>query len=295
MTTILIVDDSAVDRRLAGSLVEKIPGMKAAFATDGEQALTLIAQNPPELVLTDLQMEGMDGLELVRSVRQSYPTIPVVLMTAHGSEEIAVRALRAGAASYVPKHDLTSDLASTLEPLLSTIRRQRQEERVMECWTQSESHYYIENDLGLIPPLISHLQDRVARIKLCDETGLIRIAVALHEALVNAIVHGNLEIGSKQSDESDEWYEQELKERQEDDRYRDRRVHLIAEENRSEVAYVIQDEGNGFDPAQLPDPTDPANLERLGGRGLLLIRTFMDEVSFNESGNQITMVKRKDR
>ena len=56
---------------------------------------------------------------------------------------------------------------------------------------------------------------------------------------------------------------------------------------------MVRDEGPGFDPATLPDPTDPSNLERVGGRGLLLIRTFMDEVRHNESGNEITFVKRR--
>jgi anti-sigma regulatory factor (Ser/Thr protein kinase) len=55
--------------------------------------------------------------------------------------------------------------------------------------------------------------------------------------------------------------------------------------------FVIADEGPGFDPNSLPDPTDPANLESVGGRGLLLIQTFMDEMRFNAAGNQITIVK----
>ena len=57
---------------------------------------------------------------------------------------------------------------------------------------------------------------------------------------------------------------------------------------------MVADEGHGFDPNTLPDPTDPANLERVGGRGLLLIRTFMNEVTFNKAGNAITLVKYRD-
>ena len=59
------------------------------------------------------------------------------------------------------------------------------------------------------------------------------------------------------------------------------------------ATFVISDEGPGFDAAALRDPTDPENLEKAGGRGLLLINAFMDEVRHNDMGNEITMVKRK--
>jgi anti-sigma regulatory factor (Ser/Thr protein kinase) len=57
------------------------------------------------------------------------------------------------------------------------------------------------------------------------------------------------------------------------------------------AAVVVRDEGPGFDPARIPDPTDPDNLERLTGRGILLMRTFMDEIRYNDAGNEVTMVK----
>jgi anti-sigma regulatory factor (Ser/Thr protein kinase) len=55
----------------------------------------------------------------------------------------------------------------------------------------------------------------------------------------------------------------------------------------------MRDEGPGFDPKELPDPTDPENLLKLSGRGILLMRTFMDDVKFNDRGNEVTMVKRR--
>jgi len=63
--------------------------------------------------------------------------------------------------------------------------------------------------------------------------------------------------------------------------------------NCSEACFTIRDEGPGFDPSKLPDPTDPENLLKASGRGLLLIKTFMDEVTHSANGNQITMVKRR--
>ena len=75
--------------------------------------------------------------------------------------------------------------------------------------------------------------------------------------------------------------------------YCDRRLHVLARLSRREAVYVIRDEGPGFDPTTLPDPTDPAHLERTTGRGLILIRAFMDGVSFNGAGNAITLLKRR--
>ena len=74
--------------------------------------------------------------------------------------------------------------------------------------------------------------------------------------------------------------------------YRDRRIHVVVRESRTEAVYVVRDEGPGFDPSTLPDPTDPANLEKCSGRGLLLIRTFMDHVDHDNQGREITMIKR---
>src|SRR5260370_13973558 len=101
MATILVVDDSAVDRSRVEKLLVK-EGYQVQSAPGGREALEILKREPPDLVLTDMQMPEIDGLQLVQEIRSKYPAIPVILMTAHGSEEIAVEALQKGAASYVP-------------------------------------------------------------------------------------------------------------------------------------------------------------------------------------------------
>ena len=93
MTNILVVDDSATDRRVAGGLLQRRAGWNIQFAVDGREALGLIADETPDVVLTDLQMPEMNGLELVEAMRQHHPLVPVILMTAQGSESIAAEAL----------------------------------------------------------------------------------------------------------------------------------------------------------------------------------------------------------
>src|SRR5579872_5620402 len=128
--TVLVVDDSLMDRHLAGAIVQKLEGWQAVFAGNGKEALDAMAQQTPDIVLTDMLMPEMDGLELVQAVRTRYPLVPVILMTAHGSEDVAIQALQKGAASYVPKKSLARDLASTLEQILAASRTRTGQQRI---------------------------------------------------------------------------------------------------------------------------------------------------------------------
>lgn len=291
MVTVLVVDDSPMDQRRAGGLLKKQPDFAAVYASNGREALALIDKEPPDIVLTDMQMPEMDGLLLVQEIRTRYPAIPVILMTAHGSEEVAVKALQKGAASYVPKRSLAQDLVPTVLGVLELARAAQPDQRVLECLVHTETRFLLENDISAIPALVGHLEQNLTRMKLCDETALLQVGVALREALVNAIYHGNLEVSSDLRDGDGRAYTELAEQRRNELPYRVRRVHVTARETRTEVTYVIADEGPGFDPSVLPDPTDITQLEKVSGRGLLLIRTFMDEVQHNERGNQITLVK----
>jgi anti-sigma regulatory factor (Ser/Thr protein kinase) len=214
-------------------------------------------------------------------------------MTAYGNEEIALQALREGAASYVPKKNLQSDLASTLERVTAAAHVERRQQRLLERLTQAELHFVLDNDRLLVGPCVAHLRNYVDRLGLGDETAITRVSIALEEALLNAILHGNLELSSDLRQDGEDPYYRLADERRGIAPFRDRQVFCSARLSRVEVSVTIRDEGPGFDPSTLPDPTDPANLGRVGGRGLLLIRTFMDSVTHNPSGNEITLVKRR--
>ena len=86
MVTILVVDDSTVDRRLAGGFLEKHGNWHIVAVKNGREAMLAVRRSVPDVVVTDLQMPEMDGLELVKTIRNEFPLLPVVLMTAQGSE-----------------------------------------------------------------------------------------------------------------------------------------------------------------------------------------------------------------
>jgi anti-sigma regulatory factor (Ser/Thr protein kinase) len=156
-----------------------------------------------------------------------------------------------------------------------------------------EFGFSLPNNTVVIPAVLARLRERAAQIGLFDEHTADRVAVALTEALVNGIQHGNLELDSRLRQEDEAAYDRMAESRRRRPPYRDRRLHVRARLSSREAVYVIRDEGPGFDPSTSPDPTDPVNLERTTGRGLILIRAFMDEVAFNRAGNRITLTKRR--
>jgi len=294
MTSILVVDDSPVDRRLVGGLLEKDTDTIVAYAEHGADAIAKMALAVPDLVVTDLMMPEMDGLQLVTAVRSKHPLVPVILTTSRGSEEVAVEALQRGAASYVPKRSLAQNLLDTVQRVLTVSCRQRGQSRLMGCMTRSDCAFVLDNDCTLFGPLVTYLQEEIARMGLCDETECTRIGVAMEEALSNALFHGNLEVRSELREEDDKAYYALVEQRRRQAPFRDRRVHVEAAFSRDQVRLIVRDEGPGFDPSTLPDPTDPANLEKVSGRGVLLMRTFMDEVVYSDSGDAVTLVKHRN-
>lgn len=292
--SVLVVDDTPMDRRLAARILEKIPGVVVSFASDGLEAIQELERQLPSVVLTDLQMPEMDGLELVREIRTRFPSVPVILMTGRGSEEIAILALRNGAASYINKRSLAQSqgLSTTLKQVLNAAKIDRRHQKLLDSLTDVEYRFRIENDPALVPQLVSYFQEKLIRMHLCDQTGRIRIGIALEEAILNGLYHGNLELSSALREDGSGAFERLAAERRYLPRYANRRLRIQARLSAQEAVFVIRDEGPGFDVSKIADPTDPESLVRASGRGLLLIRSFMDEVVHNAKGNEITLIKR---
>lgn len=305
MARILVVEDSAVDRHLIGALMTKQTNWEIGFATNGIEALQCLQTSSldasmvsaggaawdtqPDVIVTDLRMPEMDGLQLVREVRLNYPQIPVVLITSHGSEQIAIDALRSGATSYSPKNSLRSDLVRSVSQVLSLTEHMKIDSNPAIHPTTKQIAFVLENEMGFIGPTIEHMQEN---LPAWSDRDRLQIGMALDEAISNAMHHGNLEVDSKiRDDDNEDVYYQTIRDRKNLAPFCDRRVRIEAEFSDQHICVQITDDGPGFDPSTIPDPTAEENLHRACGRGLFLIRAFMDSVAHNKTGNQITMTK----
>jgi len=291
MTQILVVDDVLTDRRLAGGLLSKHAGHEVLYATNGVEALELFDLHHPALVLTDLQMPDLDGLQLVTALKKRSPATPVVLMTAKGSEEIAIEAIARGAASYVPKRALTRDLLETINRVLAEADQASGDRFLLNHL--EEISYHLENDQRLISAIVSQVRRVFHARSFLNDSDSLRASGAIDEALQNAYYHGNLEVDSKLRELSDNSFHRIANERRQQDPYQHRKIRFRLRFEGDVARVTIADEGPGFDVSSVPDPTDPEFFERPHGRGVFLMRAFMDEVKFNERGNEVTLLKRR--
>ena len=289
MRSILLVDDCPNDLVVAQTILHRIPDIEIMTASTARDALALLQEHRSLLVITDVHMPQMDGLELLRVIRNEYPLSPVIVMTGHGSEAIAAQALNDGAAGYVPKRALEQQLGPIVDKVLRSAVARRESQRLEEVLAYTETRFILDNDVSLIPPIVGYLQEKIGRLLDPGENELLRIGIAIHEALTNAVLHGNLEVSSDLKAGDDGAFAQLANARRLQAPFAMRKIHVTGRVSLDEFVCIIRDEGPGFSPEAIPDPLAPENLERPSGRGLLMIRKFMDAIEHNQQGNEIVM------
>lgn len=294
MLKFLVVDDALTERTRVSGLLKKAFDCEVTTAGDGHEALQLLDDSRADLVLTDLQMPRMDGLALLVEIRQEYPMIPVVLMTAQGSEEIAAEAMRSGAVSYVPKRLLGQDLVRTVSIVLSSASKDRAQSSIMHQLEEGRLAFRIRNDPAMISAVVALIQQMLRCLPLGDETERMRVCLAVEAALSNALIHGNLASSTVEAGLSMQQRSAEFQQRSRSSPYSDRRIHVTIEISKQQARFVIRDEGDGFDTTRIDSDALSLDAESLSGRGIALMHAIMDSVTFNEAGNQVTMIRQQN-
>ena len=272
--TLLLVDDDPAVHELLAAVLRK-PEWEIDSAFDGLEGLARIQARPYDLVLTDVRMPGMDGLELLSRIRELRPDAKVMVMTAESTPANVVRAIRERAFSYFSKPFSPSTVAEMIALAV-------------------DAHHWMDDIevLSAAPQWISlrlrckmETADRL--MQFVREMDLDfpphereNIAAAFRELLMNAIEHGG---------ESDP----------------DKRVQVTYARTARAIVYLIQDPGKGFSfdaigHAAIANPPDEPtrHLEiraekgvRPGGFGILLTRNLVDELIYSEKGNEVLFIK----
>jgi DNA-binding NtrC family response regulator len=183
---ILVVDDDISVRRVMKMQLEEA-GYTVALAADGDQAHSLIDERRPKLVISDLRMPGPSGIELLRRIRDEYPEITVIMITAFGSVETAVEAMRAGAYDYVTK---PIDYEALVLVVHRAMERQNLLEEVRNLRSALDQRYGFESIVGRSKPLLRVLE-MASRVAQHDSTVLIRGETGTGKELLARAIHHN--------------------------------------------------------------------------------------------------------
>ena len=180
---VLVVDDDVGVRYTLAEILRAIP-VEVELAEHGKRALELARASQFDLVITDLRMAPMDGLELLGHLRAEQPALRVVLVTAHGSERHAVQAMKLGAFDYFRKPFDVDELVAVVERALDSVRLERENERLAGERDLSQALVFQSAAMSRLGGLVRRVAPRDVTVLLTGESGTGKERVA--EALVRA-------------------------------------------------------------------------------------------------------------
>jgi DNA-binding response OmpR family regulator len=291
----LVVDDNPTITRLIELQMGKA-GFRCDTAANGEEALQKINQNVFDLVISDISMPGISGLELLKSIKLKKPQLPVLIVSGHATIENAVEALRLGAINFITKPIRFDEVFETINKVLDLNKQKKAIHTSAKYLIQESRHFAIPTGELYVSDLATYLTEPLEQISLVDTACRKSITMAIYESLTNAVEHGNLELDSslKFKDKGGMTAFKGIKaQRLHDPAFASRKVTIQSAITADLAQFTIADEGSGFDYNALVDPTSEDCIEKPHGRGIFLIKQIFDQVKFNQSGNSISLTLRK--
>src|ERR1041384_2848750 len=259
---ILIVDNNDELRVLLEQALGKL-GHDVVVTGERAKALRRDDLDSFDLIISDLSEAEINGEPISELHRKHL----VTELNGQKNGPGVIKAFKMGAANYLRVPYNRDELREIVEQTLANKLRYLDDTSAFSH-VHEKIEFELPSDLALMNGVLEFLQERVAKLGLI-RTERANLFIALDEAFVNAVKHGNKNDLTKL-------------------------VKITAELSEKEASFTVEDEGEGFDIHEIPDPCDPSNLFRTSGRGVLLIYNIMDEVEYNAQGNRVKMVKRPE-
>ncbi len=182
---LLVVDDEESMREFLEIMLAQ-DGYEVATAASGEEAMQVYREEGPHLILTDVKMPGMSGLDLIREIRSIDPAAPIIAITAYASADDAIRAVREGAYDYISKPFQVEDLRIIIRNALETRRLRNENDELRRCLDHRDHFEEMvgkSSEMQEIFDLIERVAPSKANVLIIGESGTGKelIAKAIHE------------------------------------------------------------------------------------------------------------------
>ncbi len=289
---ILVVDDQPPIRLSLKQMVEKL-GYECILACDGEEALQVIDQRDDlNMLICDMHMQDIDGLEVLQNSKAINPKLPVVLMSDYSKDETIIEALRKGASDYLVKPFEMMQLESVIIQVEELFQNRAQIINNRHLINNLELNFEIPSQDLEVHKVQAILKNTLQIYSQISNKDLLNFTLTVEESMLNAHEHGNLELVSDWKEEfigtsGETRFDITKKERLQNPTYAKRVVKIKLCINSRKISISIEDEGQGY-------PVNVIGSDATGkpfGMGLMLIKNLSDNIFFNESGSRITIEK----
>ena len=295
MATILLAEDSSTHTALMRSLLEQ-DGHRVICVVNGQLAWEAAQESRPDLIVTDLRMPELNGCQLVERMLEWDRDLPCVVVTARGSEGLAVDALAMGAVNFVPKNSLQKLLNHVVRQTLAMVEVNAIFKDFTGHLENPEYSIQLPNEVVAIEPSVLYVMQTLAAATSLSTVQRIRVGAAISSALFNAMCYGNLEIKDEDPVVSrmfavDSRGHHELRERATQKPYCDRKVLLKVSVSKADTRFSISHEGPGLMTRLTPAPGTSDSFELEQCRGFVLMTSFMDDIIFQSGNSSVILVK----
>ncbi|XDD49098.1 response regulator [Leptospira sp. WS92.C1] len=287
---ILFLDDEEVIRDLFREIFGSSHDL--ILAGTAEEALEICKNKGFDLIVTDVRLPKMSGIDFVSKLRDMGVNTPFIVITGNQDIDVSIRALRLGAVDFFIKPFRMDAIRHSLQKFENLfISSQELIGKNHFQLAESRQQFTIKPSLKNLNQYVNLVMRSIALIPGIHTDDVLAIKLALYELLGNSIEHGsagiNYENKSRLLSSDVDYFE-----------HVDQICEMIEESIQLEIGYEnqkvyvsLKDHGVGFDPSKVPDPVTDPNASHLSGRGIFLVRMNVDELIYNEVGNEVRFSK----
>lgn len=288
---VLIVEDDPASLNYLEIILGK-EGLQYKTATNGEEGLEIFKEYKPHIVLSDINMANMNGIELLAAIKKIQPQTIVIMLTAYNSEDFVIEAMRYGANNYLKKPIFRDSIIGLLRKYKNIILSRNTHSKIQSFVKKHSFTMEIGNDMDILPYIINHLIESVELVFKEDECMGIRLG--LDEIVINAIEHGNLNITYVEKTQAikNNTLEKLHESRRNAPENIQKKVTIQFEMNDTFCEWIIKDQGKGFNPSLIPNPILTESTESLHGRGIFITQFQFDEMEYTENGTMVRLRKK---